>query len=181
MSDGLLIWRHTLEREWQLTYDGSITTRPNFFTSLQRRRLRPLFIFSLFSFIYLLIYSPDMFVKSVFPVRTDGNRLGDLGTSVDLPLVKHHGALGGYISVSSPGPRPGQQPSLFWRILAQYLAQFFPSTKEYKRDMPKYLRLVVVGGSCVGKTAVIEQAVFGKHSPGQVNFIHCSQLFIDFQ
>jgi len=36
--------------------------------------------------------------------------------------------------------------------------------------MPKYLRLVVVGGSCVGKTAVIEQAVFGKHSPGQPTF-----------
>ena len=35
--------------------------------------------------------------------------------------------------------------------------------------MPKYLRLVVAGGSCVGKTAVIEQAVFGKHSPGQVS------------
>ena len=34
--------------------------------------------------------------------------------------------------------------------------------------MPKYLRLVVVGGNSVGKTAVIEQAVFGKHSPGQV-------------
>ena len=34
--------------------------------------------------------------------------------------------------------------------------------------MPKFLRLVVVGGSCVGKTAVIEQAVFGNHSPGQV-------------
>ncbi|KAM7447867.1 NF-kappa-B inhibitor-interacting Ras-like protein 1 [Porites harrisoni] len=36
--------------------------------------------------------------------------------------------------------------------------------------MPKYLRLVVVGGSCVGKTAVIEQAVFGNHSPGQPTF-----------
>ncbi|XP_074625404.1 NF-kappa-B inhibitor-interacting Ras-like protein 1 isoform X1 [Acropora palmata] len=36
--------------------------------------------------------------------------------------------------------------------------------------MPKYLRLVVAGGSCVGKTAVIEQAVFGKHSPGQPTY-----------
>ena len=36
-------------------------------------------------------------------------------------------------------------------------------------EMPKYLRLVVAGGSCVGKTALIEQAVFGKHSPGQVS------------
>ncbi|XP_068698675.1 NF-kappa-B inhibitor-interacting Ras-like protein 2 [Montipora capricornis] len=36
--------------------------------------------------------------------------------------------------------------------------------------MPKYLRLVVAGGSCVGKTALIEQAVFGKHSPGQPTF-----------
>ncbi|KAL9969483.1 hypothetical protein ACROYT_G021703 [Oculina patagonica] len=36
--------------------------------------------------------------------------------------------------------------------------------------MPKCLRLVVVGGSCVGKTAVIEQAVFGNHSPGQPTF-----------
>lgn len=36
--------------------------------------------------------------------------------------------------------------------------------------MPKFLRLVVVGGGCVGKTAVIEQAVFGNHSPGQPMF-----------
>lgn len=41
-------------------------------------------------------------------------------------------------------------------------------SRAYKRVMPKYLRLVVVGGNSVGKTAVIEQAVFGKHSPGQV-------------
>lgn len=37
-----------------------------------------------------------------------------------------------------------------------------------ENKMPKCLRLVVVGGGCVGKTAVIEQAVFGNHSPGQV-------------
>lgn len=44
--------------------------------------------------------------------------------------------------------------------------------------MPKYLRLVVAGGSCVGKTAVIEQAVFGKHSPGQVSTLCTSKVIV---
>ena len=51
--------------------------------------------------------------------------------------------------------------------------QFFVGDLSSLCEMPKYLRLVVVGGSCVGKTAVIEQAVFGNHSPGQV----CLQYF----
>ena len=51
--------------------------------------------------------------------------------------------------------------------------QFFVDDLSSLCEMPKYLRLVVVGGSCVGKTAVIEQAVFGNHSPGQV----CLQYF----
>lgn len=47
---------------------------------------------------------------------------------------------------------------------------YSPELEKRRNDMPKCLRLVVVGGGCVGKTAVIEQAVFGKHSPGQVKF-----------
>ncbi|KAJ7394212.1 NF-kappa-B inhibitor-interacting Ras-like protein 1 [Desmophyllum pertusum] len=47
--------------------------------------------------------------------------------------------------------------------------------------MPKIcLRLVVVGGSCVGKTAVIEQAIFGNHSPGQPTF-HTIEDIYDVQ
>lgn len=62
-------------------------------------------------------------------------------------------------------------PRLSWRQRSVKLHaywQFFVGDLSSLCEMPKYLRLVVVGGSCVGKTAVIEQAVFGNHSPGQV-------------
>ncbi|KAK3738453.1 hypothetical protein QZH41_017092 [Actinostola sp. cb2023] len=36
--------------------------------------------------------------------------------------------------------------------------------------MPKTLRIVVVGGTSVGKTALIEQAVYGNHVPGRPTF-----------
>ncbi|XP_031567806.1 NF-kappa-B inhibitor-interacting Ras-like protein 2 [Actinia tenebrosa] len=36
--------------------------------------------------------------------------------------------------------------------------------------MPKILRLVVIGAKSVGKTALIEQAVFGNHVPGRPTY-----------
>ena len=45
--------------------------------------------------------------------------------------------------------------------------------------MPKSYRLVVVGGSYVGKTALIEQAVFGSHSTGKVSCCCCLILMED--
>lgn len=42
--------------------------------------------------------------------------------------------------------------------------------------MPKNFRIVVLGGKSVGKTAIIEQAVFGNHVAGRVRVIF--ELFV---
>ena len=71
-------------------------------------------------------------------------------------------------SLPSPNPSVPTFPPTFFTWSETWVTVRKGPWSMLIRKMPKCHRLVVVGGCSVGKTALIEQAALGNHTPGKV-------------
>ena len=109
------------------------------------------------SFWYIYIYNQILLVSG-FQILLHGSKQIKrwiIGCMLD--------AIRGYTVCPVSGITTKCRPRLLGLLATQTL-----SIIRQNNNMPKCPRLVVAGGNKVGKTAIIEQAVYGNHSPGKV-------------